>query len=136
MSINAGYKEITDKKKNIDRENNNVTTTAVVSETKNTKKETPKPQISEEVKQICQDLKTEKTKEYLDSIWDYKISIIECMNTGFERFYDEFVSYLNDMDGRVTQKELDECIKNAEDKIEQLLSALEEAKNIKLKVED
>jgi hypothetical protein len=58
------------------------------------------------------------------------------MNTGFERFYDEFVSYLNDMDGRVTQKELDECIENAEDKIEQLLAALEDAKNIKLKTED
>lgn len=29
---------------------------------------TPKTQISEEVKQSCADLKTEKTKEYLDSI--------------------------------------------------------------------
>jgi hypothetical protein len=55
MSINAGYKEITGQKKNVDRENNNVTTTThtTIPETSNTKKETSKPQISEEVKRKC-----------------------------------------------------------------------------------
>ena len=55
------------KKSNTDREVNNVSSTA-------TKTATPKTQISEETKQICADLKTEKTKEYLDSIWDYNLN--------------------------------------------------------------
>lgn len=137
MSINAGYKEITGQKKDVNRENNNITTTSTtIPETKNTKKEISKPQISDETKQICQDLKTEKTKEYLDSIWDYKVSIIECMNVGFKRYYDGFVSILQEMNEKVTQKELDECIKNAEKNVEEMLTAIEEAKNIKLKTEE
>lgn len=92
--------------------------------------------VSEETKQICADLKTEKSKEYLDSIWDYRIAIIESMNVGFNRFYDGFVSILNDMDSRVTKPELDECIKNAETKVEKLLTAIELAKKTKLKLED
>lgn len=94
------------------------------------------PAVSEETKQICADLKTEKSKEYLDSIWDYKIAIIESMNVGFNRFYDGFVSILNDMDGRVTKSELGECIINAESKVEKLLTAIELAKKSKLKMED
>lgn len=92
--------------------------------------------VSDETKQICADLKTEKSKEYLDSIWDYRIAIIESMNVGFNRFYEGFVSILNDMDGRVTKPELDECIKNAETKLEKLLTAIELAKKTKLKMED
>lgn len=92
--------------------------------------------VSEETKQICADLKTEKSKEYLDSIWDYRIAIIESMNIGFNRFYDGFVSLLNDMDGRVTKPELEECIKNAETKVEKLLIAIELAKKTKLKTEE
>ena len=89
-----------------------------------------------EVRQICEDLKTEKSKEYLDSIWDYKIDIIECMNIGFERFYDGFVSILSDMENRVTKSELDECIANAENNITKLLTAIELAKKTTLKTED
>lgn len=132
MSINAGYnkiREYTKQKENISNEN---TTTQSLT----TKKESSNPKISEEVKQICADLKTEKSKEYLDSIWDYKISVIECMNADFEIYYDGFVSILNDMENRVTQKELDECIKNAENNIEKLLIAIELAKNTTLKTED
>lgn len=92
--------------------------------------------VSEETKQICADLKTEKSKEYLDSIWDYRIAIIESMNVGFSRFYDGFVSILNDMDGRVTKQELEECIKNAEAKAEKLFTAIELAKKTKLKMEE
>jgi hypothetical protein len=138
MSINAGYKEITGKKKDVERENNNATIAAptIITEVKSTKKETSKPQISDETKQICQDLKTEKTKEYLDSIWDYKVSIIECMNIGFQRYYDGFVSILQEMNGKVDQEELDECIENAERNVEEMLIAIEEAKKIKLKTED
>ena len=99
-SINAGYKELIQGKNgetaNITREENNMS-----SHTTN-KSTTPKTQISDETKQICADLKTEKTKEYLDSIWDYKVAIIDCMNADFEQYYNGFVSILNDMESRVT----------------------------------
>lgn len=137
-SINAGYKELTQnpdvpnstsqenhKSETKNREGNSIPTCSI-----------QEPAVSEETKQICADLKTEKSKEYLDSIWDYKIAIIESMNLGFNRFYDGFVSILNDMDGRVTKSELGECIINAESKVEKLLTAIELAKKSKLKMED
>lgn len=132
MSINAGYnkiRETTNKKENISNES-----TTSLSQT--VQKEPSKPKISDEVKQICEDLKTERSKEYLDSIWDYKIDIIECMNAGFDKFYTGFVSTLEDMENRVTKRELDECIANAENMIEKMLSAIEIAKNTILKTED
>lgn len=133
-SISAGYKEITQNQKkektNTEIEKNNMSSHTT------TKPTMPKTQISEETKQICADLKTEKTKEYLDSIWDYKVAIIECMNADFEMYYDGFVSILNDMENRVTKRELDECIKNAENIVERMLSAIEEAKNITIKTEE
>lgn len=133
-SINAGYKELiqgkNEGKANITREENNIS-----SPTTN-KSTTPKTQISEETKQICADLKTEKTKEYLDSIWDYKVAIIDCMNADFEQYYNGFVSILNDMENRVTKRELNECIKNAENIVERMLSAIEEAKKIAIKREE
>ena len=132
MSINAGYNKIKETTKQKENINNEHATTPLSS----TQKETQKPKISEEVKQICEDLKTERSKEYLDSIWDYKIDIIECMNAGFDRFYDGFVSTLEDMENRVTKRELDECIANAENMVEKMLNAIEVAKNIILKTED
>lgn len=133
-SINAGYKELaqgkSEEKENTNKEENNIS-----SPTTN-KPTTSKTQISEETKQICADLKTEKTKEYLDSIWDYKVAIIECMNADFNMYYDGFVSTLNDMENRVTKRELNECIKNAENIVEKMLSAIEEAKNITTKTEE
>ena len=132
MSINAGYNKIKETTKQKENINNEHTTTPLPS----TQKETQNPKISEEVKQICEDLKTERSKEYLDSIWDYKIDIIECMNAGFDRFYDGFVSTLEDMENRVTKRELDECIANAENMVEKMLNAIEVAKNIILKTED
>lgn len=132
MSINAGYNKIKETTKQKENINNEHTTTPLQS----TQKETQKLKISEEVKQICEDLKTERSKEYLDSIWNYKIDIIECMNAGFNRFYDGFVSTLEDMENRVTKRELDECIANAENMVEKMLDAIEIAKNIILKTED
>lgn len=132
MSINSGYnkiRETANKKENI---NSEPTTTPFPT----TQKETQKTQISDEVKQICEDLKTERSKEYLDSIWNYKIDIIECMNAGFDKFYTGFVSTLEDMENRVTKRELDECIANAENMVEKMLSAIEIAKNTILKTED
>lgn len=132
-SISAGYKELQNKNKKVQSsedlngEYDNEPIATSISQ---------KPKVSDEVKQICEDLKTEKTKEYLDSIWDYKIDIIECMNAGFERFYDGFVSTLEDMENRVTKRELDECITNAESMVEKMLSAIEVAKKINLKTED
>ena len=128
-SINAGYKELTGKKENKKEEaKNEIPSTFQI--------QPPKSKVSEEVKQICEDLKTEKTKEYLDSIWDYKVSIIECMNADFDMYYDGFVSILNDMENRVTKSELDECIKNAGKNVEKLLAAIELAKNTTLKMEE
>ena len=133
-SINAGYKELTQSEQETKPSiNGEVSDTSSSTATKPT---TSKPQISEEVKQICADLKTEKSKEYLDSIWDYKVAIIECMNADFEIYFDGFVSILNDMENRVTKSELNECIKSAENIVEKMLSAIEEAKNITTKTED
>ena len=125
-AISTGYKELVEKNENKKIEDSNVTTSTTQ----------PKIQISDEVRQICEDLKTERSKEYLDSIWDYRIDIIECMNAGFERFYDGFVSTLEDMENRVTKRELDECITNAENMVEKMLSAIEIAKKTILKTED
>ena len=133
MSINAGYNKIREnekKKENIKEESSNTDTQQTMPPLQT------KPQISDEVKQICTDLKTVKSKEYLDSVWDYKISIIECMNADFETYYNGFVSILNDMNGRVSEKELEECIINAENNIEKLLVAIDLAKNTNLKMED
>lgn len=137
-SISAGYKELQNEKKknqsNIDLdgeynyEESNRTFLDNLYSSKNV--------VSDEVKQICHDLKTEKSKEYLDSIWNYKIDVIECMNVGFEKFYNGFVSILNDMENHVTKSELDECILNAENNVQKMLNAIEKAKNIKLKMED
>ena len=137
-SINAGYKELQNEEKkvqssdNFNREYNKEQKNTISS----TQQNSQKPKISDEVKQICEDLKTEKTKEYLDSIWDYKVSVIECMNADFKMYYDGFVSILKDMENRVTKSELDECITNAENNIKKLLTAIELAKNITLKTED
>lgn len=133
-SISAGYKELTQGKNevkvNTEKEVNDIPFNVTNKPT------IPKTQISDETKQICADLKTEKTKEYLDSIWDYKVAIIECMNADFDMYYDGFVSTLNDMENRVTKRELNECIKNAENIVEKMLSAIEEAKNITTKTEE
>lgn len=135
-SINAGYKELTQKNQeslNISQDSN-IQLHSPASTVKNT--ETTKSLVSDEVRQICEDLKIEKSKEYLDSIWDYKISVIECMNADFEMYYDGFVSILHDMEDRVTKEELNECIKNAEALVKHLLEAIEDAKNIKVKLEE
>lgn len=140
-SISAGYKELQNEKKKTQLPNNqnreyNIEPPTTPSPTIQPSQSSQKNQVSEEVRRICEDLKTEKSKEYLDSIWDYKIDIIECMNTGFERFYDGFVSILSDMENRVTKSELDECITNAENNITKLLTAIELAKKTTLKTED
>lgn len=57
-------------------------------------------------------------------------------STIIKALYDGFVSILNDMENRVTKRELNECIKNAENIVEKMLSAIEEAKKIKTKAED
>ena len=69
-------------------------------------------------------------------MFNYKINIIECMNAGFNRYYDGFVSILNDMENRVTKEELKECINNAENLVEQMLIAIEAAKNTTIKKEN
>jgi len=128
-SISAGYKELNQKKQENENKNgeSNYTTTSMSDNSSH---------ISDEVKQICADLKTEKTKEYLDSVWDYEISVIECMNADFDMYFGGFKSILQEMEGRVSKSELDKCITNAENIVEKMLLAIEEAKNIKLKMED
>ena len=58
------------------------------------------------------------------------------MNADFDMYYDGFVSTLNDMENRVTKRELNECIKNVENIVEKMLSAIEEAKKITTKTEE
>ena len=108
ISISAGYKELMQSKKeektNIEREVNNMVSSTTI------KPSTSQTQISEETKQICADLKTEKTKEYLDSIWDYKIDFIECMNADANMFFDTLRSHFDSLNNLVTQSELNECV--------------------------
>ena len=129
-AISAGYKELTNKNNSNEEKDNNAKQSVVPLETKY---ESAKPKVSEEVRQICEDLKTEKTQEYLESIWNYKVAIIDCMNADFETYFDGFASTLYDMENRVTKKELDECITNAENNIEKLLTTIELAKNLHTK---
>ena len=137
-SISAGYKELTNTNKKVEKsETNGECNNETITITSSTPiKSDSKLQISEEVKQICADLKTEKSQEYLESIWNYKVAIIECMNAGFNRFFDGFASILQEMNGRVTENELKECIANAETIIEKMLFTIEEAKKTELKLED
>lgn len=58
------------------------------------------------------------------------------MNADFDRFYDGFISTLEDMEHRVTKRELDECITNAENMVKKMLSAIEIAKKTILKTEE
>mgnify|MGYP001094499142 CR=1 FL=1 len=133
-SINAGYKELIQGKSEVSTNSNSEINNAPSSTI--TKSSMQKTQISEETKQICADLKTEKTKEYLDSIWDYKVAIIDCMNADFAIYYKGFVSTLNDMENHVTKRELNECIQNAENIVKKLSSAIKEATTLKVKTEE
>lgn len=133
-SISAGYKELNQKKQeneNKNGESSNVTPTSVSF------KYDDKPQISEEVKQICADLKTEKTKEYLDSNWHYQSNFVECMLGDAEMFYDTLKSHLDSLDGRVTQDELNKCVQETENVVLTIQNIIEDAKlKIRLKMED
>lgn len=134
-SINAGYKELTQNKKeektNIEREVNNMVSSTTI------KPSTSQTQISEETKQICADLKTEKTKEYLDSIWDYKIDFIECMNADANMFFDTLRSHFDSLNNLVTEKELNECIAEAKKVVETINTIIRKAKtSTKIKLED
>ena len=158
MSINAGYNELMGKDKStspikkepspiqedkddcnssqVDSSKSEEQSELSLAETLKQVRNNPKPKIGDDIKQICKDIKTEKTREYRESMFNYKINIIECMNTGFNRYYDGFVSILNDMENRVTKEELKECINNAENLVEQMLIAIEAAKNTTTKKEN
>lgn len=158
ISINAGYNELMGKDKStlpvkkdpapIQEDKDDCNSSQVgsskseeqselsLAETLKQVRNNPKPKIGDDIKQICKDIKTEKTREYRESMFNYKINIIECMNAGFNRYYDGFVSILNDMENRVTKEELKECINNAENLVEQMLIAIEAAKNTTIKKEN
>lgn len=134
-SINAGYKELTQNKSeiktNTNKEENNITNSTT------TKLTAPIAQISEETKQICADLKTEKTKEYLDSIWNYKVDFIECMNADANMFFDTLKSHFESLNNLVTKKELKECIIAAKKVTETIEGIIREAETTtKTKSED
>ncbi len=134
-SISAGYKEIMQNKKNKDKRNiNKEVNTDIVTHTMSSANQS---QISEEVKQICADLKTEKTKEYLDSIWNYRIDFIECMNADAELFFDTLRSHFDALNNLVTEKELKECIHAAKKVIETINQIIKQAEmSTKTKSED
>ena len=134
-SINAGYKELTQNKSEIKANTNKAINNITNSTT--TKQTTPKSQISKETKQICADLKTEKTKEYLDSIWNYKIDFIECMNADANMFFDTLRSHFDSLNNLVTKKELRECIIEAKKVTETIEGIIKQAEtSIKTKSED
>jgi len=134
-SISAGYKEIMQNKKNKDKRNINKEVNAdIVTHTMSSANQS---QISEKVKQICADLKTEKTKEYLDSIWNYRIDFIECMNADAELFFDTLRSHFDALNNLVTEKELKECIHAAKKVIETINQIIKQAEmSTKTKSED
>lgn len=122
-SINAAYKEITKPKvDNADEEE--LTIPPIITKSSQTKSE-----IDDNVRRICEDLKRPRTPEYLASIWDYKLDIIECMNGDFDRFFPAFVSTLSEVDEKVTQSQLDECIENAEKMVAQMENVILTVKN-------
>lgn len=129
-SISAAYKDLTSPKNDSKAENSKETANSTTIQS-------TKSEIDDEVRKICEDLKVPRTPEYLESIWDYKLNIIECMNADFESFFTAFVSTLGDMDGHVTSDQLNECIENAQKMIVKMENVLEEAKNcIKIKSEE
>lgn len=146
-SINAGYKELTQNQNKKKSQNEKLSTCPeslqknekeiVNEEINNTKPATPKSRISEEVKQICADLKTEKTKEYLDSIWNYKVDFIECMNADADLFFDTLRSHFDALNNLVTEKELKECINAAKKVVETISQIIKQAEmSTKTKSED
>lgn len=136
MSINAGYNKIReDEKQKENKKSKDINSNGNLQKAKINQKIND-IKVSDEVKKICEDLKIEKTKEDRESSWDYKISIIACMNADFKRFYTGFVSTLKEMENHVTKRELDECIENAENMVEKMLLAIEIAKNTILKTEE
>lgn len=123
-SISAAYKEITKPKvDNTDEEEPTIIPQIT------TKPSQTKPEIDDNVRRICEDLKRPRTPEYLASIWDYKLDIIECMNGDFDRFFPAFVSTLSEVDEKVTQSQLDECIENAEKMVAQMENVILTVKN-------
>lgn len=122
-SISAAYKEIT--KPKVDNADEEESTIPPII----TKPSQTKPEIDDNVRRICEDLKRPRTPEYLASIWDYKLDIIECMNGDFDRFFPAFVSTLSEVDEKVTQSQLDECIENAEKMVSQMENVILTVKN-------
>ena len=122
-SISAAYKEIT--KPKVDNTDEEESTIPPII----TKPSQTKPEIDDNVRRICEDLKRPRTPEYLASIWDYKLDIIECMNGDFDRFFPAFVSTLSEVDEKVTQSQLDECIENAEKMVSQMENVILTVKN-------
>lgn len=154
-TINAGYKELTGKnKKHLISGDSESSCNSEVSEVfDNSKSSTvqdstdvqdkpldikfnngltltvEKSTVSDEVRQICEELKREKTAEEREALWNYRTYIIDCMNGDFESYYGAFVSTLYNMNGRVTKEELDECIQNAKSNVQKLLNVLKEVKS-------
>lgn len=88
-----------------------------------------KSKVSDEVRQICEELKREKTADEREALWNYRTYVIDCMNGDFESYYDSYVSTLYNMNGRVTKDELDECIQNAKSNVRKLLDVLKAVKS-------
>lgn len=122
-SISAAYKDLNSPK--VEAKTDNDLAETFTSTTQNNKN----PEVSDEVRKICEDLKRPRTPEYLASIWDYKLDIIECMNGDFDRFFPAFVSTLSEVDEKVTQSQLDECIENAEKMVAQMENVILTVKN-------
>lgn len=116
VSINAGYKAVKEKEKNempLSNEAFEETTEIFIEE----------DIIPESVVEICKDLKTEKSKEYLESLWDLHDNVLDCIESMFDDFYEPVVSSVEEIEGRVDEngrKECVICLKNMSNKLLEL----------------
>lgn len=91
-------------------------------------------EIDEKVKEICKDLKTERTSEDIKSLFDFKIQIINNLNSKFDAFDTSLVAILSEMDGMITQEELNECLSLLQtmiNRIKELITYYSENTNLK-----
>lgn len=131
ITIHAGYKAVKENEKKDKKENESTLPREVFEETLEIFVE--EGNIPDSVVEICRDLKTEKTKEYIESIWDLHDNILDCINSMFDDFYYPVVGSVKEIEGRVNEDEREECVVCLKDMSDKLLELSNRAKGMGLK---
>jgi len=131
ITIHAGYKAVKENEKKDKKENESTLPREVFEETLEIFLE--EGNIPDSVVEICRDLKTEKTKEYIESIWDLHDNILDCINSMFDDFYYPVVGSVKEIEGRVNEDEREECVVCLKDMSDKLLELSNRAKGMGLK---